>query len=48
MSILKITLSAACLFLAGLLAVGPTMSAHAEAMEKPTNVGNPVGLTGPE
>jgi Caspase domain len=34
--------------LASLLAVGPVTPADAEAIEKPANVGNPVGLTGPE
>jgi hypothetical protein len=34
--------------LANLLAVGPVTPADAEAIEKPANVGNPVGLTGPE
>jgi Caspase domain len=47
MSLFKRTLLGAFL-LASLLAVGPTRSAHAEATEKPANVGNPVGLTGPE
>jgi hypothetical protein len=42
----KIVLGA--LLLAGLAAVGPTRPAHAEAMDKPANVGNPVGLGGPE
>jgi hypothetical protein len=47
MNLFKGTLLAACL-LAGVLAAGPTRSARAEATEKPANVGNPVGLTGPE
>jgi hypothetical protein len=47
MSLFKGTLLAA-FFLASVLAVGPTGSAHAATMEKPANVGNPVGLTGPE
>jgi hypothetical protein len=36
------------LLLVGLATVGPARSAHAEAMEKRANVGNPVGLSGPE
>jgi len=36
------------LLLVGLAAVGPARSAHAEAMDRPANVGNPVGLSGPE
>jgi len=47
MSLFKGTLLAVCL-LAGLLAAGPTKSAHAQAVEKPANAGNPLGLTGPE
>src|SRR3981189_56017 len=47
MSLFKGTFFAACLF-AGVLAIGSTRPAHAEATEKPANVGNPVGLTGPE
>src|SRR5512140_2815559 len=47
MSFFKGTLLAACL-LASVLAIGPTSPVHAEAAEKPANVGNPVGLTGPE
>jgi hypothetical protein len=47
MSFFKGTLLAACL-LAGLLAIAPMKSAQAQAVNKPTNVGNPVGLTGPE
>jgi hypothetical protein len=46
MRLFKGTLFAAYV-LASLLAVGPPRSAHAEALEKP-NLGNPVGLTGPE
>jgi Caspase domain len=46
MRIFKGTLLGAFL-LAGLLAVGPTRSVHAEAMDKP-NVGSPAGLSGPE
>jgi len=42
----KIVLGA--LLLVGLAAVGPARSAHADAMDKPTNVGNPIGLSGPE
>jgi hypothetical protein len=42
----KIVLGA--LLLAGLAAIGPARSAHAEAIDKPANVGNPVGLSGPE
>src|SRR6266403_1634673 len=42
----KIVLGA--LLLAGLAAVGPARPAHAEAMDRPANVGNPVGLGGPE
>jgi len=42
----KIVLGA--LLLVGLAAVGPARSAHAEAMDRPANVGNPVGLSGPE
>jgi hypothetical protein len=42
----KIVLGA--LLLAGLAAFGPARSAHAEAMDRPANVGNPVGLSGPE
>jgi Caspase domain len=42
----KIVLGA--LLLVGLAAVGPARSAHAEAMDKPANVGNPIGLSGPE
>jgi hypothetical protein len=34
--------------LASLLAIGPAWSAHAEGTDRPANVGNPVGLTGPE
>jgi hypothetical protein len=45
MNLFKGTLWAACL-LAGALALGSTGSALAE--DKPANVGNPVGLTGPE
>jgi uncharacterized caspase-like protein len=47
MSLFKRAFLGACLF-AGLLAAGSTTPVHAEAMEKPANVGNPVGLTGPE
>src|SRR3979411_2384672 len=47
MSLFKQTLLGAFLF-AGLLAAGSTTPAHAEAPDKPANVGNPVGLTGPE
>jgi len=47
MSLFKGTLLAACL-LASVLAIGPTSPVHAEAAEKPANVGSPVGLTGPE
>jgi hypothetical protein len=47
MSLFKGTLLAACLW-ASMLAAGPTRSAHAEATDKPANVGNPVGLTGLE
>src|SRR6202140_829126 len=47
MSLFKRTFLGACLFV-GLMAAGSTTPAHAEAMEKPANVGNPVGLTGPE
>ena len=36
------------LFLVVLLAAGPARLAHAEPMEKPANLGNPVGLSGPE
>jgi hypothetical protein len=36
------------LVLAALAAFGPARSAHAEAMDRPANVGNPVGLSGPE
>src|SRR5260221_12138804 len=46
MSFFKPTLLGAFL-LTILLAIGPTR-ADAEAMERPTNVGNPVGLSGPE
>ena len=42
----KIVLGA--LLLVGLAAVGPARPAHAEAMDRPANVGNPVGLSGPE
>ena len=42
----KIVLGA--LLLVGLAAVGPARSAHAEATDRPANVGNPVGLSGPE
>src|SRR5258705_11172491 len=42
----KIVLGA--LLLAGLAAFGPARPAHAEAMDRPANVGNPVGLSGPE
>jgi hypothetical protein len=42
----KIVLGA--LLLAGLAAFGPARSAHAEAMDRPANVGNPVGLSSPE
>ena len=42
----KIVLGA--LLMAGLAAVGPARPAHAEAMDRPANVGNPVGLSGPE
>ena len=47
MSFFKGTLLAVC-FLASALAIGPTKPAHAETMEKPANVGNPVALMGPE
>jgi hypothetical protein len=47
MSLLKDTLLGVCL-LAGLLAFGPARPAHAEATQQPANVGNPVGLSGPE
>ena len=47
MSLFKRTFLGACLFV-GLMAAGSTTPAHAEAMEKPANVGNPVGLSGPE
>jgi hypothetical protein len=47
MSLFKVTLLAVCL-LAGLVAVGSTRSAQAQAVDRPANVGNPVGLTGPE
>jgi uncharacterized caspase-like protein len=47
MSLFKGTLLAAC-FLASALALGSTKPAHAETMEKPANVGNPVALMGPE
>jgi Caspase domain len=47
MRLFKGILLAACLW-AGMLAIGSTGSAHAEATVKPANVGNPVGLTGPE
>ncbi len=46
MSFFKPTLLGAFL-LTSLLAIGPTR-ADAEAMERPANVGNPVGLSGPE
>jgi hypothetical protein len=42
----KIVLGA--LLLVGLAALGPPRSAFAEAMDRPANVGNPVGLSGPE
>ncbi len=42
----KIVLGA--LLLAGLAGGGPARPAHAEAMDRPANVGNPVGLSGPE
>ncbi len=42
----KIVLGA--LLLVGVAAVGPARSAHAEAVDRPANVGNPVGLSGPE
>src|SRR6478672_12675861 len=42
----KIVLGA--LLLAGLAALGPPRSAFAEAVDRPANVGNPVGLSGPE
>src|SRR6476661_2276089 len=42
----KIVLGA--LLLVGLAALGPPRSAFAEAMDRPANVGNPVGLNGPE
>jgi hypothetical protein len=47
MSLFKGTLLAACLF-AGLLVIAPIKSAQAEAADRTANVGNPVGLTGPE
>src|SRR3981189_3756607 len=47
MSLFKGTFFAACLF-SSMLAIGSTRPAHAEATEKPANLGNPVGLTGPE
>lgn len=47
MSIFKGTLLGAFL-LASLASVGPNGSAHAQTLEKPANVGNPVGLSGPE
>jgi hypothetical protein len=47
MSLFKGTLLGAFL-LASLLAAGSTRSAQADATEKPANIGNPVGLTGPE
>src|SRR4030088_759546 len=47
MSLFKGTFFAACLF-ASMLAIGSTRPVHAEATEKPANLGNPVGLTGPE
>src|ERR1700724_4337389 len=47
MSLFKRTFLGACLFV-GLIAAGSTTPAHAEAMEKPASVGNPVGLGGPE
>jgi hypothetical protein len=47
MSLFKGTLLAVCL-LAGLVAAGSTGSAQAQAVDRPANVGNPVGLTGPE
>jgi uncharacterized caspase-like protein len=47
MSLFKGTLLGAFL-LASLLAVGSMSSAQAETAEKPANIGNPVGLTGPE
>ena len=47
MSIFKATLLSAFM-LASLLSVGPARSAQAQTAEKPANVGNPVGLTGPE
>ena len=42
----KIVLGA--LLLVGLAAGGPARPAHAEAIDRPANVGNPVGLSGPE
>ena len=47
MGLFKGTLLAAC-FLATVLTIGPTGLAHAEATQKPANVGNPIGLSGPE
>jgi hypothetical protein len=47
MSVFKRTFLGACLFV-GLMAAGSTTPVHAEAMEKPANIGNPVGLGGPE
>jgi hypothetical protein len=47
MSLFNGTLLGAFL-LAILASVGPNGPAHAQALEKPANVGNPVGLTGPE
>jgi hypothetical protein len=47
MSLFKRTLLGALLFI-GLLAAGSTTSVYAETVERLANVGNPVGLTGPE
>jgi hypothetical protein len=47
MNFFKGTVLVAC-FLASVLPMGSTRPAHAEATEKPANVGNPIGLTGPE
>jgi hypothetical protein len=47
MNLFKGTLLAACL-LAGLCGIAPIKSAQAQAVERPANAGNPVGLTGPE
>jgi hypothetical protein len=47
MTLFKGTLLAACLF-AGLLAIAPIKPAQAQTVDKPANVGNPVGLMGPE